>query len=973
MVRPLFVWRLERSRVASEVSEVDAGSNAVPIAVAGQREFGGDSALAPAMLDVESTVRPERGSGVATVDVCRREVGATPAAAGQADAGEKVVQSAAGFGAWLLVVWMAGVVILAGRLGASAWRLSRVIRCSKDAPDWVIDECRAVAGSLGVVRDVRVLRSVDVLTPCLAGLRRPLILLPDRQCRDGERPDLRAILAHELWHARTHDLAWNAAMHVTSLLLWFHPLIWRARAAHAAACDLVCDSMAADLIGDVTSYCGTLARLALEVCGRPAHGLAMARTSEVSRRIESLHRKVFGALPRRSAMPAGFAVGFLVVLIGGVGFIRADQAATTPPQDAGVAKPGAGSGPLDALARAQIDPYELSVAGAGDPALTLPNLVAILGDSRLKMQWSVQALAFTPDGRTLIGAGDPVIRLWDPVTGSEQRVLRGHTDLVSALALSADGRTLVSGSYDFTLKVWDLAAGKERLTLKDGRRGTVSCVAVSSDGTRIASGHSSNVQLWDGAAGGQLMVLEGHGNRVNALAFSRDGKTLASGGDDGTIRLWDISSGRTVKALDRAPERWRALAFSPDGKTLAAGGYDHGLVLWDTITWGVRLHIPEDDGQGVDSLAFTRDGRRLAFALGLAARIIDAQTGELVRQFPKQSVGINALALGRDDATLATSGTMVTLWDVASGQETTPELAGHRGNVDSLAFSSDGAQLATASLDGTIKLWNLADRKERLTLRGYDCCAQAVAFRPDGKALASLGFGPDLILWELPSGKKLQTFKGEGDVSKRVFFSPDGRWVAAAAINRIRDGSLSLWDLETGQLHSTLRAGNGMYSFSPDSKKIIFAGNAGGSRGGRQIVVWDIAGKKIEQTTEASDLPFLGVGELSPDGRVFALAVTSDGRGGQQTKAVVSLWGLAERRVIYQLDFGDAGGATHLAFASDGRTLLGVGRDGVGQGRWDPRNGTLRGDDSDRGGGPRQRDPRRRLRARRAALRRRDG
>ena len=109
--------------------------------------------------------------------------------------------------------------------------------------------------------------------------------------------DLRAILAHELTHARNHDLAWNFAAHITLILLWFHPLVWRIRAAHAAACDAVCDAVAADLLGDVVSYGRVLARLALGAdWPSPADGLAMARTSDVRRRLEALNRMVFPEL-----------------------------------------------------------------------------------------------------------------------------------------------------------------------------------------------------------------------------------------------------------------------------------------------------------------------------------------------------------------------------------------------------------------------------------------------------------------------------------------------------------------------------------------------------------------------------------------------------------------------------------------------------------------------------------------------------
>src|SRR5208282_2846402 len=111
------------------------------------------------------------------------------------------------------------------------------------------------------------------------------------------------------------------------------------RAAHLAACDAVCDALAADLVGDVASYGRTLARLALQVAGpTPVVGLAMARTPDVFLRIESLQRRVFrGALPWRLIVPALLALGAVVILIGGFGITVADQ---PPARKATEAKPG---------------------------------------------------------------------------------------------------------------------------------------------------------------------------------------------------------------------------------------------------------------------------------------------------------------------------------------------------------------------------------------------------------------------------------------------------------------------------------------------------------------------------------------------------------------------------------------------------------------------------------------------------------
>jgi beta-lactamase regulating signal transducer with metallopeptidase domain/peroxiredoxin len=273
----------------------------------------------------------------------------------------------AGPGLWMGSIWLAGILVLTVRLIVGSLGLARLVRRSSEASDAIVRECRAVALRLGCRRVVRVRLTSEFSTPCLAGVVRPVLLLPEWECEDVRSADLRAILAHELAHARNHDLAWNFAAHVASILLWFHPLAWRIRAAHTAACDAVCDAVAVDLLGDVVSYGRVLARLALRVeWPSPAHGLAMARTSDVLRRLEALNRKVFRApLSWTRVMPAICAGSLLLVLIGGFGFTRAEQVADSKASARAQTEPAAVPGSRGATSRAGDVPKPVDQPEAG--------------------------------------------------------------------------------------------------------------------------------------------------------------------------------------------------------------------------------------------------------------------------------------------------------------------------------------------------------------------------------------------------------------------------------------------------------------------------------------------------------------------------------------------------------------------------------------------------------------------------------
>lgn len=217
--------------------------------------------------------------------------------------------------AWLLpMVWLGGVAVFWVRLCVGQYGISAIARRAEQASRAICCECDRVAGAIGCLGRVEVLQTTEVASPFLCGLRRPRLLLPVRMCEPSYRKDLPGILAHELAHVRSHDVAWNAALQSIAVVFWFHPLIWSVRRAHLAACELVSDAVSASYVGDVSDYCRTLARVAVDVCGSlPSAGIAMARTSAISRRLGALKKRVFH-LPLRRCSVVGFGISALLAI-----------------------------------------------------------------------------------------------------------------------------------------------------------------------------------------------------------------------------------------------------------------------------------------------------------------------------------------------------------------------------------------------------------------------------------------------------------------------------------------------------------------------------------------------------------------------------------------------------------------------------------------------------------------------------------
>ncbi len=168
--------------------------------------------------------------------------------------------------------------------------------------------------------------------------------------------------------------------------------------------------------------------------------------------------------------------------------------------------------------------------------------------------------------------------VWEDTRRQQPIILKGHTNIINALAFTANSRTLASGSDDGTIRVWDTNAGTQISSLPSSK---VRSLAFSVDGKILASGSTDQIQLWDITSGKQLISLEGQNESVTDLEFSPDNKILTSGSRDGMIQLWDISTGKLLASL-RGHTCWVTnLAFSSDGKILASGDSDGAIFIWN--------------------------------------------------------------------------------------------------------------------------------------------------------------------------------------------------------------------------------------------------------------------------------------------------------------------------------------------------------------------------------------------------------
>ncbi len=425
----------------------------------------------------------------------------------------------------------------------------------------------------------------------------------------------------------------------------------------------------------------------------------------------------------------------------------------------------------------------------------------------------ILALAYAPDGRTIAsGCGhfndyekSGYARLRDARTGAEVGPrLAGSPGGVLALAFAHDGLRLAMASRE-VVDLRDLSdTGRPIVHRLSGHVNFVYAVAFSPDGRRVATGGwDKTIRLWDPATGRPLETLIGHRGFVRGLAFSPDGRQLVSGSEDASVRRWDLDGGENA-TFHGHTGFVHCVAFGPEGALAASGSRDGTVKIWPAAAPDSQVTFRNSAGW-VGTLAFAPDGRRIASAHKGNVRIWDPQTGEETARImaPRGLLGHIALTFSPDGATLAASGPddRVILWD--TGRWTRRTVLGAEGlpAASDAAFAPDGARLATSSGDGSVRLWDVARGAMVRAFPRHAKGDNAVAYSPDGLHVATAGEDRIVRVWDVETGTRVAALSGHENGVRDVAFAPDGRHLASVGGDYRGPASaeVKIWDWPTGR------------------------------------------------------------------------------------------------------------------------------------------------------------------------------
>src|SRR5688572_18290551 len=457
-------------------------------------------------------------------------------------------------------------------------------------------------------------------------------------------------------------------------------------------------------------------------------------------------------------------------------------------------------------------------------------------------------------------------------------------------------------------------------------QGGMSRITYSPDGKFLAAYDTSGTRrIWNASTGEEVFSLPAIPGLALDLAFTQDSKTLVASDidEDGRVAVsfWDVNSGKALSTthLGMDPQTARILwdELSPDGTRFALGNELGTTTIWDTGTGEQLMELNQSDG--ILTIAFSRDGRRIATADRSEVRVWDGDSGTEVFRSSKPNQLFSSVDFSPDGTRLAASSqsSLIWVWDIQTGEEL-HTLYGHTNSINSIRFNGNGTRLASSSNDRKLFIWDAMSGVQLMSLSGHTNTVWDAAFAPDGRHIATASEDRTVKIWDPSTGGKLPSMNTGALVT---VFNPEQTRLALSFSNRPAE----IWDFTNGERLLTL-SGHTIsfpYSFSADGKRLASKSPDG------TISLWDAANGEELWTLPAK---FVGMVIPSPDGTRVAVAYDTGNEPG-----AVQIWDVHRNKPLFLLT-GHASGVWGLAYSPDGTRIASGDNTGTVK-VWDAKTG----------------------------------
>jgi len=389
--------------------------------------------------------------------------------------------------------------------------------------------------------------------------------------------------------------------------------------------------------------------------------------------------------------------------------------------------------------------------------------------------------------------------------------------LVRFASFSPNGRFLLTGGGEQTAHLWDATTGAYLKSFV-GQRGQLFAATFSPDGRLIATGtnfNSPTVRIWDANSETKLADLNGHTADIRQVDFSPDSRFVVTASKDQTARIWEARTGQPIGSPLVHPNTVNTATFNPDGTRIATACGDGYVYVWETNGGVLKQKIKVDEEASeyanANDASFSPDGRSIvAGTRNELARVYDAETGEHRISF-KHDGPVYRVSFSPDGRHILTLDryNYIYVWDVTSSETPKAKITTDlTDNVNFPVFSPAG-QLIACGVGSTAGVWDLTGKEiDRFLSEKF---IYQTAFSRDGYRLATASGDGTARIWRV---KKPPFFKFE---YASVSFSADGRFIT---------DSKQVWDFATGErFGSALPYNAGSFSFSPDGKYILVIHN----------------------------------------------------------------------------------------------------------------------------------------------------